>query len=181
MAHELGHWKESHLLKGSVIDTVYMVIFAAILQLLNNKASFLLSFGFHEESYFVSLGMFVWLFMVSLDPFLRIIMNWNSRRNELQADIYAVQLGFGLSMESALIRSHAENLDTIFYSEVEKWVFNTHPPLQERLAAVKSAMSTDAGLMQNAERNKVELKEIKLDVSVSTIDDESAQSQGAVL
>lgn len=31
LAHEIGHWKESHLLKQTFVDTVYMVIFGLLL------------------------------------------------------------------------------------------------------------------------------------------------------
>ena len=46
LAHELGHWKLSHQLKGSVLDTAYMVIFGIILQTVENDQGFLQAFGF---------------------------------------------------------------------------------------------------------------------------------------
>ena len=98
VAHELGHWKESHLIKSSLLDTLYMVVFGIFLQLLTNQPGFLLSFGFHHESYFVSLGLVVWLYTISLDiPIRAFVLNGFARSIELQADTYSVKLGYGIS------------------------------------------------------------------------------------
>ena len=98
MAHELGHWKESHLVKTTLLDTAYMVLFGLLLQCVENSAGFLSAFGFEQASYFASLGLFVWLFMVSVDPVLKVGIHANSRNLEHRADSYSTQLGFGVSL-----------------------------------------------------------------------------------
>ena len=121
----------------SMVDTVYMVIFGAILQFFfENQPGFLLAFGFEQKSYFASLGLFVWLFVVSVDIPLRVVMNFIRRHNELNADRYAVRLGFGISLKNALVRSYAENLDILYQSEVDNFLYGSHPTLQARVKSI---------------------------------------------
>jgi len=60
-----------------------------------NRPAFLLAFGFPQESYIVSLILFVYFYINSLDVILRLGLNWFSRYQEWQADMYAVQQGYG--------------------------------------------------------------------------------------
>ena len=75
--HELGHWKKRHMWRGMFVDTLYMVVFGLIYQFcVMDNAQFLLDFGFKEKSYFASMGLFVWLFVQTLDVPIKIVMNW---------------------------------------------------------------------------------------------------------
>lgn len=172
IAHELGHWAESHLLKSALTDTIYMVIFGLFLLQVENSAGFLTSFGFHQESYFVSLGLFVWLFMISLDPILRVGMHLQQRYNEYRADSFATQQGYGISLQFALIRSHAENLDNLFTSSIDKWVNLSHPDLHERLEAIEMILNEQPKLRQNAEENQQMLSKISFEMTDSDADEE---------
>ena len=60
-----------------------MVIFGLFLQLVQNQPSFLLAFGIGHSSFFMSLCLFIGLYLVSLDVPLRMGINWQSRRFEL--------------------------------------------------------------------------------------------------
>ena len=46
LCHELGHYRQKYLRILGVVDTVYMVLFGAILQCVQISDGFLLSFGF---------------------------------------------------------------------------------------------------------------------------------------
>ena len=140
MAHELCHWKQSHLVKSSLTDTLYMVLFGCLLSLVLNKPNFLAAFGFHETSFFVSLGLFTWLYTVTLHQWILILIHKQSRLHEHQADEYAVKLGYGVSLQSALIRSYASNKDNLFNSWIDQLLIGSHPTLHERLAEIKDLM-----------------------------------------
>lgn len=45
-----------------------------------------------------------------VDHILRVLMNMLSRRNEFQADAYAVKLGFSKGLQSGLVKLQLENL-----------------------------------------------------------------------
>ena len=82
LCHELGHFKLSHLIKQSLVDTLYMVVFGTFLQLMINQPSFLVSFGFPQESYFATLILFTYFYSVSLDVPIRIGLNAYGRYQE---------------------------------------------------------------------------------------------------
>jgi STE24 endopeptidase len=134
LAHELGHWKLMHIYKIVLYDMVYMAIFAVFLQkCINNKVMFA-DFGFTQGSYFVSLFLFFKVYSVTIDYPLRKLYNIVTRANEVEADNYAIELGYGSELRSALIRNYAENLDALF---VDNWYAKmqmSHPPLIERIS-----------------------------------------------
>lgn len=75
VGHEMGHYLLNHLTQGLIVDTLYMVIFGTVFKYgFLNEPDFLLAFGFTTKSYFASTGLFVWLFMVSIDIFVRFFM-----------------------------------------------------------------------------------------------------------
>jgi len=93
---------------------------------------------------------------------MRVLQRWN----ELSADLYCVKMGYGLSLKSALIRTYAENLDTLFPSEVDNFLYSSHPTLQRRLDTITESLKKNEEYMQASEKNIEELKVWKLDISV---------------
>lgn len=83
-------------LRDAVVDTIYMVIFGALLWVFTNNASFLLSFGFYQESYYVSFALFTFMYSNSLDVGIRMLMNLHTKYLEKDADLYVVSRGFGV-------------------------------------------------------------------------------------
>ena len=72
-----------------------MVLFGVFLWLVENEPSFLEAFGFQHKSYFASLGLFTYLYSITLDVPLRIGLRLLNRKFEHEADEFAVKLGFG--------------------------------------------------------------------------------------
>ena len=105
----------------------------------------MLAFGFHQPSYFVSLGLFIWLYSMTVDVPLRIGLNYFSRYLEERADSFSVRQGFGVSMRNSLVRSAAKNLDNLFLSHIDVWLNHTHPDLFERLDNVEKVLGEDHG------------------------------------
>ena len=79
-----------------MVDTIYMVIFGSLLYYFTNKASFLLSFGFYQESYYVSFALFTFMYSNSLDVGIRMLMNQHVKYLEKDADLYVVSRGLGV-------------------------------------------------------------------------------------
>ncbi|KAG5363485.1 putative CAAX prenyl protease 1 [Yarrowia sp. B02] len=138
LAHELGHWKKSHIL---------ITVAAANLNLLTLTTGFL-AFA-HNESFFDSLGFFsndrpaAYLFstlyfgvIAPLQCGITFLMNGLSRRNEFEADKFAKDLGYGDALGESLITMQRENLSNYDGD----WLYNSyhrsHPLLLERLNAV---------------------------------------------
>ena len=86
LMHEITHWKEMHLLQQIFVDIVYMMFFGLYLAPMLNNQSVLRTFGFRQESTFVSLYLSFKLWSVSADYVLRKGINWVTRNYEYLAD-----------------------------------------------------------------------------------------------
>ena len=67
-------------------------------------------------------------------------MNLLSRKNEFEADRFAVKLGYGDLLQSALIKLQIENKGNMNPDCMYSAMNYSHPPLLERLSAIKAAM-----------------------------------------
>ena len=137
IAHELGHWKKWHMLRGFVFDSFYMLVFGAILIPLISRPAFLEAFNFHQDNFFVLLCFYTALYIHSVDVPIRLLIRKISRTYELEADSFSVQLGFGEAAYRALVRNHAQNKDVLFTSRLLVLLEYTHPPLLDRLAHIE--------------------------------------------
>lgn len=150
LGHELGHYKHHHILKKMLfmIPAVFAALFAV---------SFLVKFPALYEGFGFALAdgggaeaadvpyqmMFVGVFLISLvfgewGGFFTPILNFFSRRDEFQADAFAKKIcGTGEPLCTALIKLNKENLSEIQVPKIYS-VFNyNHPPLLERIAALR--------------------------------------------
>ena len=59
----------------ALLDTFYMIIFAAFMYFFGQEANLLLAFDFYHDSYFVRVGLVVWFFVVTIDRLLKVIIN----------------------------------------------------------------------------------------------------------
>jgi len=64
-------------------------------------------------------------------------LNWHSRFNELEADAYAVRLGYHKELSNSLVRNFAQNNDLIYVSKIQEWIGKSHPSLLDRLDAIE--------------------------------------------
>lgn len=62
-----------------------------------------------------------------------------SRRFEFQADEFGKSLGYGVTLQSSLIKLHKENLGFPVADKLYSAYHYSHPPLIERLRALKSS------------------------------------------
>ncbi len=143
LGHELGHYKHHHILKKMVfmIPAVFVVLF--IISMLVKLPSLYSGFGFVNVEVVPYQMMFIGIFLMSLvfgewGILLNPIMNFLSRRDEFQADAFAKKIcGTGEPLCTALIKLNKENLSEIQVPKIYS-VFNyNHPPLLERIAALR--------------------------------------------
>ena len=143
LGHELGHYKHHHILKKMLfmIPAVFIVFFIA--SFLIKLPLLYTGFGFIVEEKVPYQMMFIGVFLLSLvfgewGILLAPIMNTLSRRDEFQADAFSKNLcGTGEPLCTALIKLNKENLSEIQVPKIYS-VFNyNHPPLLERIAALR--------------------------------------------
>jgi STE24 endopeptidase len=125
IAHEMGHWKHSHIFKGIILGAIGMFFGFFLLQkLLDGMGA-----GADIRGLVLALLFFTLFSFVSL-PF----QNALSRAFERQADLEAIRL----TRDSRTSISLAQNLARTNLSEVNphpfvKVVLYTHPPVMERI------------------------------------------------
>lgn len=145
LGHELGHYKHHHIIKRMIVmvPMIFAVLFAA--SLLVSIPELYMGFGFDAEaaSALCEKGQFFGLFFLTFvvegaDVIISPVTNYFSRRDEFQADAYAKEIcGTGEHLISALIKLNKENLHELQVPEVYSLFNYSHPPLLERIEALK--------------------------------------------
>ena len=137
LAHEIGHYKKRHLIKGIILSFAVMLCGFFILSLLLHYEPLFLTFGFLKSS---SYGIIV-LMMLFASPFtfyLAPLFNWLSRRNEYEADRFAVlAVKNRESLRDALLKLGKDNLSNPVPHPLYSFFHYSHPALGERLKAIE--------------------------------------------
>jgi STE24 endopeptidase len=134
IAHEMGHWKHSHIFKGIVLGAAGMFLGFFLLQRLLD--------GMGAGAGIRSLTLA--LLFLSLFSFVSLpVQNAFSRAFEWQADLEAIRLTGDpraiVSLEQNLARANLADVDP---HPFVKFVLYTHPPVMERIElAIREAES----------------------------------------
>ena len=143
LAHELGHFKHKHITKRMIGMFVLSLIGFAVLGWLTQQVWFYTGLGvlpstalaFGQPSHDDALALL--LFMLALPVFtfwISPVMAHFSRRDEFEADAYAMQQASGAALASALLKLYEDNASTLTPDPVYARYYYSHPPAVERLA-----------------------------------------------
>ena len=142
LAHEIGHFRCGHIKQRLVVGILQMAVIFFLLGLATDpsgKFSRLLfdAFGVAKISPHVGLV----LFMILLEPvgkLLAVLANAWSRKHEFEADAYAIKVtGDRTSLGEALKKLSADHLSHPAPAKLRVILDYSHPPLLQRLAAMK--------------------------------------------
>ncbi|XP_038233668.1 CAAX prenyl protease 1 homolog isoform X5 [Dermochelys coriacea] len=138
LGHELGHWKLGHTIKNIVISQMNSFLCFFLFAVLIGQKELFAAFGFYETQPTLIGLMIIFQFIFSpYNEVLSFCLTVLSRRFEFQADAFAKELGKAEDLYSALIKLNKDNLGF----PVSDWIFSmwhySHPPLLERLQALK--------------------------------------------
>lgn len=137
LAHELGHLKKKHILKSMAIMSVFLYIGFYVLGLCYTSEVFYLAHGVQEPSTYMALVLFMYLVPIYTFP-LTPLSAWFSRRNEYEADEFAVQNASGPELVSALVKMYKDNSSSLTPSPVYSKFYFSHPPAMERVKFIQS-------------------------------------------
>ena len=135
LAHEIGHYRRRHVQKRLAAGLAGTLVLLWLLARLTGWPPLFHAFGFGAPSSHAALALFALCagaFTFFLDP----ISSWLSRRNEYEADRFAVRLTGGGALRSALLRLHGQNLSALRPHPWHSAWHDSHPRLVERLAAI---------------------------------------------
>jgi len=139
LAHEIGHYKKGHIIQGMVIAIVHMGILFYLLSVFLGHRGLFDAFFMEEASVYAGLIFFSLLF-TPLELVLSVFMHGLSRRNEYEADRFAVDTtGRGLELVAALKKLSAHNLSNLTPHPFYVFLNYSHPPLLRRIASIGGA------------------------------------------
>ncbi|XP_077488071.1 CAAX prenyl protease 1 homolog [Amblyomma americanum] len=137
LAHELGHWKLSHVIKNFVIGQVHLFFCFMIFSLLYTDEQAYRAFGFYNSKP-IFIGLML-IFMYIFSPYNTLVdflMTALSRHFEFQADAFARGMHRASYLRSALIKLNRDNLSFPVYDWLYSTWHHSHPPVLERVRAL---------------------------------------------
>ena len=146
LAHELGHFKYGHIRKRIILMCVLSLLGLGLLGWLSQQGWFYDGLGvqaFINTNGTISLGenagMALLLFSLVLPVFLFFIspiFAYFSRRDEFEADRYAVSVTQAQDLGAALLKLYNDNAATLTPDPWYVRFYYSHPPALQRFAAM---------------------------------------------
>ncbi len=137
LAHEIGHYKLNHVKTNMVISIITTGFMLLILSnfIFNSDISYALG----GNVSFRHLEIFAFFIIYSpISSIISVLMNIKSRKNEYEADEYAVKNFKKGPMEDALRKLSKDNLTNMTPHPVYEFLNYSHPSISKRLKAIDS-------------------------------------------
>ena len=138
LAHELGHYKLHHVVKGMALSWGFSFALLLVLGLLTNQPWFYQGLGMTTATPAIALLLFMLVlgeFTFFLQPFLSLF----SRKNEYEADRYAARFASKDELAQALVKLYHDNSATLTPDPLHSAYYDSHPPAAMRIARLKTA------------------------------------------
>lgn len=143
LAHELGHFKHQHITKRMLGMFALSLVGFATLGWLSQQVWFYTGLGaipstalaFGMSAHDDALALLLFMLATPVFTFwITPLMAHFSRRDEFEADAYAMQQTQGSALASALLKLYEDNASTLTPDPVYARYYYSHPPAVERLA-----------------------------------------------
>ena len=138
-AHEVGHYKKKHIQLGLVLSVLQsgLMLFVLSLMIFNVQ----LSEALGATSMKIHLNLIAFGILYSpISMLTGLIMNLVSRKNEFEADRFAVDTADGTKLTAALKKLSSDNLSNLLPHPAYVFVNYSHPPLLQRIDAINAAV-----------------------------------------
>lgn len=141
LCHELGHWKFGHTLVNLCISSAHIFVlfwlYGTVMYSGDLSKNIVRQFGYGDsDAVMISLMVFMMLYSPT-EQLLTLLMTMQSRKFEFQADSFAHLMGRGDALQSGLFQINQENKGDLNPDPWYSWFHFSHPPLVERLRALK--------------------------------------------
>jgi STE24 endopeptidase len=137
LAHEIGHYKKKHIWQGTLISVIHTGIVFYLLSIFLSHRGLFEAFYMENMSVYAGLIFFGMLYS-PIEMILSIFMQIFSRKNEYEADRFAVETtGEQEDMISALKKLSAHNLSNLTPHPVYVFLNYSHPPVLERIRVIR--------------------------------------------
>ncbi len=131
LAHEVGHYKKKHVMKGMVMSIIQSALMIWLLSIAIDLPVLSRAIGAEEASFYMGLIAFGLLFS-PVSFVTGIFSNILSRKYEYQADDYAKNYGLGENLINSLIKLSVKNLSNLTPHPTYVFFHYSHPTLLQR-------------------------------------------------
>jgi STE24 endopeptidase len=133
LAHELGHFKKKHIIKGILISFATTLVGLALLAWLMKAEWFYTALGVTQTSTYMALLLFTLIMPVFTFVFQPLFSIF-SRKNEFEADAFAAEQTDAKYLINALVGLYRENASTLTPDPMYSAFYDSHPPAPVRIA-----------------------------------------------
>jgi STE24 endopeptidase len=137
LAHETGHYKCRHLIKGLIIGIFKTgMVFWLMAQVMGSR-ELATAFGVNEPSVYTGLVIFALLY-TPIALVIGVLSGYFSRKHEYEADAYAAQhIDDPEDLVTALKKLAADNMSNLTPHPFYVAFHYSHPPVVERIRALR--------------------------------------------
>lgn len=137
LAHEAGHWRKRHLLKKLAVMEALALVGLYLIFLLTQGSALSDLFGVEQPTMAAKILLAGFVGSIVCYP-LQPLGNFFSRRQEVEADDFAVELtGDPRSLARSLVNLGRENLSNLHPHPLYATFHYSHPPLAQRVARLQ--------------------------------------------
>jgi STE24 endopeptidase len=145
LAHEVGHFKHRHVVQHFVFAQINLCFLFVLASLCLSRPELYAAFGVTHSSYYVGFALFS-LLVQPLTIVLGVVLNFLSRRHEFEADRFAGEsTGEPAALILALKKLSKDSLSNLTPHPLLVGLHFTHPPVLERIRALRKLESGRAG------------------------------------
>jgi len=136
LAHEIGHFKKKHIIKGLAMGIIQSGVMLYIFSLCVGYAPLSQVLGAELPSFHLAMISFAILY-APLSTVLGLGMNVMSRKNEYEADNFAKEHHSAAALKEGLKKLSRNNLSNLTPHPTYVFMHYSHPPLLQRLRAMQ--------------------------------------------
>ena len=139
IAHEVGHYKKKHNIKGIIMGVIQTGIMFFLLSLFLNNEILFSAFKMENLSVYASLLFFSILYS-PIELIMSFVGNATSRKHEFEADSFAkISIGTGKHLIEGLKKLTVTNLGNLTPHKLTVWLSYSHPPVLNRIKALDNS------------------------------------------
>ena len=139
LAHEMGHFKKRHILQMLILSVLQMGLMFFLFSLFISVPGLFNAFYVEQVSVHGGLVFFSLLY-TPLDFFMALLLQMRSRKNEYEADGFAVKTTkSSLPMVNALKKLSLHNLSNLRPHPLFVFLHYSHPPVLDRIRAISNS------------------------------------------
>jgi STE24 endopeptidase len=137
LAHELGHYKLRHIMKGMALSWAFSFVLLLALGFLVQQPWFYPGLGVQTATLPIGLALFM-LVVPEFTFFVQPLLSLFSRRNEYEADRYAAANADAAELVRALVKLYHDNSATLTPDPLHSAYYDSHPPAAMRIARLRT-------------------------------------------